>query len=121
MGGLGQNDFLDFIGINTSYVQGYNNTTNTSASTVTGMITIDNTTYSSLDTSSSFFGTVTGALGFISDFIRVGLYIATLITFTPAVLLSTLHAPIGIIVLVGGVWTMMYILALVGFIRGRDL
>jgi hypothetical protein len=112
---------LDFLGINTSQIQGYNNATNSTASS-SGEITIDNTTYSGIQATGQATNIVTGSLGFISDYIRIAQFVGTLfsILYAPAVLLATLQAPIGITLLIGGVWTIMYVIAILGFIRGRD-
>lgn len=119
---MGGNYMLDFLGINTTNVSGYNNITNSTASATDGLIIINNTSYSGIQATGGISGAITGTLGFISDYVRVTQFVGTIfsILYAPAVLLVGLNAPIGITLLIGGVWTIMYVIAILGFVRGRD-
>lgn len=67
----------------------------------------------------SFVGSV---MGYVSDFIRVNTVTRTIMSifFAPYVFMILIEAPIEIQFLIAGVWSVMYIVATVSFIRGKD-
>lgn len=62
----------------------------------------------------------------ITDLIRVLGFVDILkglatLFFAPAMSLQNAHAPFFLVLVVGGVWTIMYLFAFIGFVRGRDV
>lgn len=109
--GSGSNP-LTFLAVN------YNGTCSNVSS---GSITTSSNLSDSVNANSS--GVVTyGTFGFISDYARVMQAVTFLmqIFYAPAYFMMITQAPIELQLLVTGIWTVMYIIGIISFIRGKD-
>lgn len=89
-----------------------------------GFCAFNNSTMSQTNTESGGFGS--GTYIIITDILRILAFLTTLqgfvnVAFAPAMALQKASAPIFLVIITGGVWLIMYILAIAGFARGRDV
>lgn len=95
-------------------------------STFYGVISTNNTTVSDLGLSTELNGSVVsgtpGVTGFWNTLSLVWIGIRTLATFTfaPVFYLTTVGAPLPIILILGLIPSIAFIIALISFVRGKD-
>jgi hypothetical protein len=89
-----------------------------------GTVTFNGTAFTSGldDSNATSIPIISGVINTVSDYMKVQSWVRTILSIflAPMVFMAVIQAPSILVALFGIVWVLMYVIAIAGFMRGRD-